>query len=64
MRNTILLIALALLSTCMLGTFAGCASSRHEALEHRQDGVDARHDARMDRRELRSDRADARYDRW
>ncbi|MEA3210875.1 MAG: hypothetical protein QOE70_3932 [Chthoniobacter sp.] len=31
-----------------------------EALERRQDGVDARHDVRMDRRELRSDFADSR----
>lgn len=44
--------------------FAGCTTTRHEAVERRQDGFDTRHDARMDRRELRSDRADARYDRW
>jgi hypothetical protein len=44
--------------------FAGCAAPRYEALEQRQDGVDARHNSRMDRRDLRSERADARYGRW
>jgi hypothetical protein len=54
---------LSALVACTLPLFTGCAESRHQALERRQNGFDARADARGDRRELRSDRADARYDR-
>ena len=44
---------------------SSCATERYNAIERRQDGIDARHGARVDRRELRSERADARaLDRW
>ena len=57
-------ISHSLVSSASCFVLSGCASSRYEALEKRQDGVDARHNERMDRRELRSDRADARSARW
>ncbi|MCE9610325.1 MAG: hypothetical protein K8R23_09045 [Chthoniobacter sp.] len=59
-------ITLALFVTA--AAFSGCAAERYDALEKRQDHIDARHKERMDRRELRSERADARADarfqRW
>ena len=57
------LLVLTALATSAFALFTGCAESRHQALERRQDGFDSRHNARSDRRELRSDRADARYSR-
>ena len=64
MQNLTRLIALGALITSTVTLFAGCAASRYDAVERRQDRYDSRYDARMDRRELRSDRADARYSRW
>ena len=63
MKNTTRLITLATLSVCLPLMGSGCAASRYEALESRQDRYDERSDARLKRQNLREERADERFDR-